>query len=184
MVHYLAHTLRPGRSETDEAVIRAPREAKYSRDRTEIRLLLGLCNVYCKIQPLFSQTDGPLKTLLRNNRRYKLDTPIREQSNPIYVLDKAVIEPPVLARPKSRLPFSAACDAFDYQVRCAIFQTFKNGTQAHELFVTAFTLGGTKLLRDRCIATVQWNSKAKPKRYTKTAKVAVIRNEGGTTRRS
>ncbi|MGH0053304.1 MAG: reverse transcriptase/ribonuclease H family protein, partial [Sphaerochaetaceae bacterium] len=128
-VNYLGHKIRPGHLETDKAVTAALKEAKHPRDQTELKSFLGLCNVYRRFVPRYSHVAAPLNKLLRKDQAFKLGPLTPDQKQAFDSLVKAVTEPPVLALPKLGLPYSVDTDASDYQVGCALFQTYPDGTR-------------------------------------------------------
>jgi Reverse transcriptase (RNA-dependent DNA polymerase) len=64
-VNYLGHVIRPGKLAMAEKNTRALREAKPPTTQTELRLFLGLCNVYRRFVVGLAKIASPLNALLR-----------------------------------------------------------------------------------------------------------------------
>lgn len=113
-VHYLGYKIHPGQLEIDKAVTAALKEAKHPRDQTELKSLLGLCNVHRWFVTRFSHVAAPLIKLLRREQVLKLGSLTSDQVQSFNLLVKAVIGPPVLPPPKLCLPYSFDTDASEY----------------------------------------------------------------------
>ena len=122
-VTYLGHIIKPGPLEVDTSLVAALREAKHPGSQTELRAFLGLCKVYRRFVPRYSQIAAPLNKLLKKGQPEKLITFGPDADYAFRTLIDAVTQPPVLALPKRDLPFSIDTDSPDYQVVAALFQT-------------------------------------------------------------
>ena len=125
-VDYLGHVIKPGKLEIDRTNTESLRKAAPPTSKTELRSFLGLCNVYRRFIPNFTDIASPLNALLKKNSpdSFKLDA-VQVQS--FKSLIEAVCTPPVLALPQPDLHYSVDTDASAYQVGCALFQTHPDG---------------------------------------------------------
>ena len=125
-VDYLGHVIKPGKLEIDRTNTESLRKAAPPTSKTELRSFLGLCNVYPRFIPNFTDIASPLNALLKKNSpdSFKLDA-VQVQS--FKSLIEAVCTPPVLALPQPDLHYSVDTDASAYQVGCALFQTHPDG---------------------------------------------------------
>jgi len=125
-VEYLGHMVNPGRLEIDKTNVESLRQAEPPKNKTQLRSFLGLCNVYRRFIDDFTGLAHPLNKLLKKGTpdTFTLDA---EQRDAFNALINRVCSPPVLALPRNGLPYSIDCDASDYGIGCALFQTHPNG---------------------------------------------------------
>ena len=128
-VRYLGHIIRPGQLCINEAMSKSLKEAQHPTSQTELRSFLGLCNVYRRFVKDFSRRAAPLNDLLRKGQPAKLGPLTSEQAAAFKDLVEAVTSPPVLALPRSDLPFSVDTDASERQLGAVLFQTYPDGNR-------------------------------------------------------
>ena len=126
-IKYLGHLIKPGTLEVDDTHTTALKRAKNPSTQTELRAFLGLCNVYRRSVPGYSDIAAPLNALLRKGQPVKLEPFGPAEDGGFRALVNAVTSPPVLAIPRPDLPYSVDTDASDYQVGAALFQTTEDG---------------------------------------------------------
>lgn len=126
-VKYLGHRIKPGTLEIEEAQTAAIREAKPPRTQTQLRAFLGLCNVYRRFVPRYSHVAAPLNALLKKGEPSQLKEFGEAEMDAFRTLKQMLTSAPVLRLPKPDLPFSVDTDSSDYQVGCALFQTYEDG---------------------------------------------------------
>jgi len=59
-VEYLGHVVRPGRLSVNEKNIKAIKKSRFPQTQTQLRSLLGICNVYGRFTVDFAKTAKPL----------------------------------------------------------------------------------------------------------------------------
>ena len=126
-VKYLGHIIKPGTLEIDKAAVASLQEARPPETQSEIRSFLGMCNVYRRFIPKFSDTAEPLNALLRGGHPTQIAKWGEKEERSFRTLLNAVCSPPVLVLPKKDFPYTVDTDASDYQVGCALFQTQPDG---------------------------------------------------------
>lgn len=126
-VRYLGHIIEPGKLSIDETVTKALKEAEQPRNKQELRSFLGLCNVYRRFVPGYTNISAPLNKLLKADSPDTIADLDEDQETAFRRLIDAVTSPPVLALPKNGLPYSVDTDASSYQVGAALFQTDEEG---------------------------------------------------------
>ena len=72
-----------------------------------------------------SQLTSHLEEAKRNLAARKSPPPVTD----LQLLKAALADPPILRLPKAGLPFSVDTDACEYQVGCALFQTYPDGSR-------------------------------------------------------
>lgn len=132
-VEYLGHMVKPGQLEIDRTNVELLHQAQPPTNKTQLRSFLGLCNVYRRFIDDFAKLAHPLNKLLKKGApdSFQLDDTQREA---FQALIAKVCSPPVLALPKAGLPYSLDCDASDYGIGCALFQTHPDGSGNRSVF--------------------------------------------------
>ena len=125
-VEYLGHMVKPGQLEIDRTNVESLRNARPPTNKTQLRSFLGLCNVYRRFIDDFTGLAHPLNQQLKKGtpESFELDATQLDSFNKLI---ERVCSPPVLALPKAGLPYSVDCDASDYGIGCALFQTHPDG---------------------------------------------------------
>ena len=126
-VKYLGHVIKPGTLSVDNAATASLKGMEYPRNQTELRSFLGLCNVYRRFVPEFARVAGPLNQLLKKGQPVKLEPFGEAERQAFQALIDKITSPPVLALPRSGLPYSVDTDASNYQIGAALFQTHDGG---------------------------------------------------------
>jgi Reverse transcriptase (RNA-dependent DNA polymerase) len=73
-VNYLGHVIEPGKLPAQTTKIDAILNANLPTTKTELRALLGICNVYCRFVPKFATIAAPLT---RASTRFSRSVPSR-----------------------------------------------------------------------------------------------------------
>ena len=128
-VDYLGHVIRPGVLEVAEKNTATIKGFENPKTQTCLRSFLGMCNVYRRFVPNFARVSAPLNKMLTKGEPYDLPAFTDEHKEAFNLLKDALIAPPILKLPRSDLPYSVDTDACDYQVGCALFQTYPDGTR-------------------------------------------------------
>ena len=123
-VEYLGHIVAPGQLQVASKTCQAIKEMPPPRTITELRSFLGLCNVYRRFIKGFGQIAYPLTRKLRLEARDSFPELTEEEMEAYESLKKALTEPPVLALPRSDLPYVLDTDASDKQVGAALMQKY------------------------------------------------------------
>ena len=126
-VKYLGHIIRPGTLEVDKATTASLAKARPPTDQSEVRSFLGMCNVYRRFIPKYSDTAEPLNALLRAGQPKKIAVWTEKEETSFRTLLDHICNPPVLKLPKLDLPYTVDTDASAYQVGCTLFQTHPDG---------------------------------------------------------
>ncbi len=128
-IKHLEHIIiRPGTLEIEEAATRSLTGLRNPQSYTELRRLLGLCNVYRRFIKGFRIIASPLYSLLKGSPLPKEFPGFGPREERAYrTLIEKVTSPPVLALPRLVLKYSVDTDACDYQIGCALFQTDGDG---------------------------------------------------------
>ena len=124
---YLGHVITPGKLHVVKTNTDAVDGFRPPRTQTELKSFLGLCNVYRRFVPKSARTAGPLQLLLRKGQPFEIASINEAQLQAFSLLKEALAKPPVLCLPRSDLPFSIDTDACEYQVGCALLQTYPDG---------------------------------------------------------
>ena len=128
-VDYLGHVVTPGKLHIATTNTKAVEGFKLPRTQTELKSFLGLCNVYRRFVPNFARTAAPLQRLLRKGEPFDLPPMDDDQMKAFNLLKAALSSPPVLRLPQDDLKYSVDTDACDYQIGCALMQTYSDGTR-------------------------------------------------------
>lgn len=124
-MEYLGHIFKPVRLGIDKTNFASLRDAQPPTNKTQLGTLFGLCNFYQCFIYAFTGRAHPL------NKRLKKGAPDSvafndEQKKSSNSLIDEVCSQPILDLQKSKLPYSLYCDASNYGIRCALFQTYPN----------------------------------------------------------
>ena len=125
-VEYLGHMVKPGQLEIDRTNVASLKNAKPPTNKTQLRSFLGLCNVYRRFIKDFTGLAHSLNKLLKKGTPDTFEFDDEQRKSFDSLIDK-VCYPPVLALPRANLPYSLDCDASDYGIGCALFQTHPDG---------------------------------------------------------
>lgn len=126
-VKYLGHMIKPGQLEMDEVATAAIRKMLPPTTQAQLRSFLGACNVYRRFVPRYPHIAAPLNALLKKGQPVRLKEFGEAETDVFQTLKEMLTSAPVLALPKPDLPYSVDTDASDYQVGCALFQTYPKG---------------------------------------------------------
>ena len=156
-VKYLGHIIRPGTLELDPASTASLRKALPPRNQSEVRSFLGMCNVFKRFIPKYSDTTEPINALLRTGMPETIADWGEKQEKAFRTLIEAICSPPILRLPRRNLPYSVDTDASNYQVGCALFQTDEEGAR-HPIGFWSRTLQGAErnysTAEKECLAVV------------------------------
>lgn len=83
--------------------------------------------MYRRYVPRYSHIAAPLNALLKKGEPSKLKEFGESETDAFRTLKQMFTSAPVLRLPKPDLTFSVETDSNDYQVGCALFQTYENG---------------------------------------------------------
>jgi RNase H-like domain found in reverse transcriptase len=90
--------------------------------QSELRSLLGLCNVYRRFVPGFAKIASPLNALLRKGESPQLGPFDKNQLEACRTLKEKIISPPILLLPRAQGQYTLDTDASQDQIGCFIFQ--------------------------------------------------------------
>jgi hypothetical protein len=96
-VDYLGHVIRPGQLSVAEKNTAALKDMTHPTTQTELRSLLGLCNVYRRLVKGFAKIAAPLNILLRNGETPQLSPLSPEQVFAFDTLRASLLQPPIIA---------------------------------------------------------------------------------------
>ena len=121
-VSYLGHVIGPGTLSVSEKNTRALRTAKPPTTQTELRSFLGLCNVYRRFVCGFAKIAAPLNALLKKGESPQLRELTETQLRSFEILRECLLNPPILALPRTEGKFILDTDASSEQIGCCLFQ--------------------------------------------------------------
>jgi len=135
-VEYLGHEIKPGRLGVMDAHTRALREAHFPATRTQIRSLVGMCNVFRRFVPSFARMAAPLTDLMGSTAPVLVlaATPLQQQA--FDRLKEALTTPPVLALPRRGRKYVLDVDACGTQVGAALLQEQDDGKLQHVAYIS------------------------------------------------
>ncbi len=105
----------------------ALKEAKHPTTQTDLRSFLRLCNVQRRFFPKFAQIAAPLKAMLPKGQPATIDTLTTAQADAFDELQRALLNPPILAFPRGNGLFILDTDASDTQLGCCLLQEQPSG---------------------------------------------------------
>jgi Reverse transcriptase (RNA-dependent DNA polymerase) len=117
-VDYLVHVIRPCRLGVAEKNTDALKGATLPRTQTELRTILGLCNVYRSFVPRFAALDAPLNIYLTKGNPPVLGKLSEAARQAFEALRQKFLSPPVLALPRRDGHLWLDTDASDAQLGC------------------------------------------------------------------
>ena len=112
--------IRPGKLEVDGANTKSLHDARPPTTKTEIHSFLGLCNIYRQFIHNFAWKAHSLNELLNKGSPEKFELN-KDQLEVFQAFINDVCSPPVLALPRTDLPFSVDTDAAEYGLGCTLF---------------------------------------------------------------
>jgi len=126
-VVYLGHVISPGEMRVHNKNLEALAKATHPRTKTQLRSVLGMCNVYRRFMRGYSTVAAPLTKMTSNDHDYKLPLLNEVQAAAFEQLRDALLRPLVLALPRRGAPFVIDVDACDTQLGCALLQEQPDG---------------------------------------------------------
>ena len=96
----LGHVIRPGRIHVLEKNIRAMRGLRYPETQTQMKSLLGMCDVYRRFVADFTKIAKPLTALKSTKLSKRLLPPREEESKAFEELRGRLLAAPILALPR------------------------------------------------------------------------------------
>jgi len=121
-VGYLGHIVRPGQLHVHNKNVNALKHAKFPKTRTQLKCLLGMCNVYRRFVKDFSKRAKPLDARTRAEIPPDLPPPTDVAIAAFDDLRNALLCSPVLALPKTNRKLVVDVDACAEQVGCTLLQ--------------------------------------------------------------
>jgi len=121
-VEYLGHIVRPGQLHMHNNNVDALKHAKFSTTKTQLKSLLGMCNIYRRYFNDFAKRAKPLKTLTRAEIPPDLPPQTDVAIAAFEDLHNALLCPPVLALRKANRKLVVDVDTCGDQVGCTFLQ--------------------------------------------------------------
>ena len=121
-VEYLGHIVRPGQLHMHNNNADALKHAKFSTTKTQLKSLLGMCNIYRRYFNDFAKRAKPLKTLTRAEIPPDLPPQTDVAIAAFEDLHNALLCPPVLALRKANRKLVVDVDTCGDQVGCTFLQ--------------------------------------------------------------
>ena len=125
-VDYLGHVVRPGNLEVAMKNCESIKQAKGPANQTELRSLLGMCNVHLRLVPNFACAAAPLNRKLTKGEPYASETLTDKEYEALQNLKDKIVRPPILALPRHGYPYALDTDGCEYQVGCTLLQQQPN----------------------------------------------------------
>ncbi|CAN8063812.1 unnamed protein product [Agarophyton chilense] len=110
-VEYMGHIIGPVTLEVESSNIRAVQEVKLSRSQTDVRSFIGLCSVYRRFVKGFAKIAAPLNKKLQKGEPERFENLSNDEMDTFEELKRALLSPPILALPKTGLPYTLDTDA-------------------------------------------------------------------------
>jgi len=126
-VEYLGHEITPGRLGVLQAHTKALWEAAFPTTRTQVRSLIGMCNVFRRFVPNFARVATPLTDLAGSTAPVTVLPPTPEQLLEFEELKRRLTQPQVLALPRAGHKYVLDVDACGTQVGAALLQEQEEG---------------------------------------------------------
>ena len=96
-----------------------------SKNQKQLRSFLGMTNYYRTSIPNYALKSAQLTDLLKKNSKFNWQ-PKHQQA--FQELKQALVSAPILAYPRTDLPYSLFTDASDNAIGAVLIQTHENGT--------------------------------------------------------
>jgi len=164
-VEYLGHEIKPGRLGVMDAHTRALREAHFPSTRTQVRSVVGMCNVFRRFVPSFARMAAPLTDLMRSTAPVIVPpaTPLQQQA--FDRLKEALTTPPVVALPRRGRRYVLDVDACGTHVVAALLQEQDDGKLQPVAYISQW-LATNELpygvTENECLAVVWASLKLRP----------------------
>jgi len=126
-VEYLVHVVRPGRLSVNEKNLKAIKKASFPQTQTQLRSLLGMCNVYRRFTVDFAKTAKPLNNWNSVKLPKRFSPPTPEEQNAFDNLREQLCHPPILAIPRKEGKYIIDVDASYDQLGCCLLQQQPDG---------------------------------------------------------
>ena len=126
-VDYLGHVIHPRRLAVSKRTCDAVSAFKPPKTATDIRSFVGLCNVFRRFIPNFAKIAAPLTAKLQKGQPTKFEELSDEEEKAFKSLKSKLVNPPILALPRSEGKFTLDTDACDTQVGCVLLQDQPDG---------------------------------------------------------
>lgn len=126
-INYLNHVIRPGRLEIAKTTTKAIQELQDPTAQTEVRSFLDLCNVFRRFLPNFLQTAAPLNKKLQKGQPKSFPDLIAEGKQSVEDLKEVLMNPPMLALPRTTGHYTLHKYTCETQVVCMFLQQQPDG---------------------------------------------------------
>ena len=121
-VEYLGHGVRPGRLGVNEKRPKAIKKAVFPKTQTQLRSILGVCNVCRRFTVDFAKTARPLDDLNSVKLPMRLGPPTPAEQAAFDKLREQLCHPPILAIPRKEGKYIVYVDATYDQLGCCLLQ--------------------------------------------------------------
>jgi len=121
-VEYLGHVVRPGRLSVDEKNLKAIKKAVFPKTQSQLRSLLGLCNVYRRFTVDIAKTAKPRNDLNSVKLPKRLSPPTPEEQAAFDKLREQLCHPPILAIQRKEGKYIIDVDASYDKLGCCLLQ--------------------------------------------------------------
>jgi len=143
-VEYLGHEITHGRLGVLQAHTKALREAAFPTTRTQVRSIIGMCNVFRRFVPNFPRIATPLTDLMGSTAPVSVPPPTAEQLFAFEELKCRLTQPPVLALPRAGHKYVLDVDAYGTQVGAALLQEQQEGGLRPVAFISCVLEGAER----------------------------------------
>ena len=128
-VEYLGHIVRPGQLHVHNENVDALKRASSPTTKTQLKSVLGMCNVYRRFVKDFAKRAKPLNAMTRAEVPPDLPKPTDAALAAFDDLHQALLAPSILALPKDGGQIIVDVDACADQLGCTLLQEQPDGTR-------------------------------------------------------
>lgn len=120
-IDYFVHAIAPGRRQLVQKTTKGVKMLHYPTNVSEMRAILGLCNVWRQFVPNLARLPSVLSKKLKIGafRQFRLDD---TKCNAVDACKKKLVTTHVLALPRLNEKYAIGMDACDKQVGCYLLQ--------------------------------------------------------------
>jgi len=126
---YLGHIVRPGQLHVHNRNVDALKHASFPTTKTQLKSVLGMCNVYRRFLKDFAKRAKPLNAMTRAEVPPDIQKPTDAALAAFDALRQALLAPPILALPKAEGQMVVDVDACADHLGCTLLQEHPGGTR-------------------------------------------------------
>jgi len=128
-VEYLGHIVRPGQLHIHKKNVDALKHATFPTTKTQLKIFLGMCNVYRRLVKDFAKRSKPLNAMTRAEVPPDSTKPTDAALAAFADVRQALLAPPILVLPKAKGQMIVDVDACADQLGCTLLQEQPDGTR-------------------------------------------------------